>query len=137
MTPEQIKLVRDSFAKVRPIQEQAAAIFYGRLFEVAPSVRGLFKADLKEQGAKLMAALAMVVVSLDKLGDILPQVQEMARRHVAYGAKDEHYAVVGDTLLWTLKQGLGEDFTADVEAAWTQAYTTLSGAMIAAAHAEA
>ena len=134
MTPDQIQLVRDSFAKVRPIQAEAAAIFYDRLFAVAPSVRELFKADLKAQGAKLMASLAMVVVGLDKLDQILPQVQDLARRHVDYGAKDEHYAVVGEALLWTLGQGLGDDFTPEVEAAWVEAYTLLSGAMIAAAH---
>src|SRR5512141_2247572 len=86
MTPQEIALVRDSFAKVAPIKDQAAALFYGRLFEVAPQVRPMFKADVSEQGKKLMAALAMVVGSLDKLGDILPAVETMARRHVSYGA---------------------------------------------------
>ncbi|MFC3067904.1 globin family protein [Phenylobacterium soli] len=133
MTPEQIQLVRDSFAKVVPIKAQAADLFYGRLFEVAPAVRPMFKADVSEQGKKLMAALAMVVGSLDNLGEILPAVETMARRHVSYGAQEGHYEVVGDCLLWTLGQGLGDDFTPEVEAAWTKAYTTLAGAMISAA----
>lgn len=133
MTPGEIKLVRDSFAKVLPIKDQAAALFYGRLFEVAPQVKPLFKADLAAQGSKLMAALAMVVAGLDKLDKILPQVKEMARRHTTYGVEDKHYSIVGESLLWTLEQGLGADFTAEVEAAWAKAYGTLAGAMIAAA----
>lgn len=137
MTPEEIKLVRNSFAKVVPIKAEAAELFYGRLFEVAPAVRPLFKADLKDQGQKLMAALAMVVAGLDRLDAILPQVETLARRHVVYGAEESHYAVVGDTLVWTLRQGLGDDFTAETETAWTKAYGVLAGAMIAASATEA
>lgn len=133
MTHDKIALVKTSFAQVARISDTAAALFYGRLFEVAPGVRSLFKGDLNAQGRKLMAALAMVVGSLDRLDQILPQVEHMARRHVAYGAEEAHYTVVGDTLLWTLEQGLGEAFTPAVREAWTEAYATLSGAMIAAA----
>lgn len=132
MTPQEIKLVRESFAKVVPIKTEAAALFYGRLFEAAPQVKPLFKGDLAAQGTKLMAAIAMVVAGLDRLEEILPQVQEMARRHVRYGVEEKHYSVVGESLLWTLEQGLGAGFTADVEAAWAKAYGALAGAMIAA-----
>jgi nitric oxide dioxygenase len=133
MTPEQIKLVRSTFAQVAPIKEAAAALFYGRLFEVAPSVRPMFKADLKAQGQKLMASIGFVVAGLDRLDEIVPQVEVLAQRHVGYGAQEAHYAVVGETLLWTLEQGLGEAFTPEVKEAWTEAYALLSGAMIAAA----
>lgn len=135
MTPEEIALIRDSFAKVRPISGQAAELFYGRLFEVAPGVRTLFKGDMKEQGAKLMAAIGMVVTSLDRLEQVLPAVQALAKRHVGYGTEAAHYAVVGDCLLWTLDQGLGDGFTPETKAAWTKAYGVLSGAMIEAAAA--
>ncbi|HET6969559.1 MAG TPA: globin family protein [Phenylobacterium sp.] len=133
MTPDKIALVKSSFAEVAKIAEPAAGLFYGRLFEVAPSVQHLFKGDLTAQGRKLMAALAMVVGSLDRMDQILPQVEHMARRHVAYGAEEAHYAVVGDTLIWTLEQGLGDAFTPAVRQAWAEAYAALSGAMIAAA----
>jgi hypothetical protein len=36
MTPEQVALVQESFAKVAPIADQAAIMFYDRLFELAP-----------------------------------------------------------------------------------------------------
>jgi nitric oxide dioxygenase len=133
MTHEKIALVKSTFAEVAKIAEPAAALFYGRLFEVAPAVRSLFKGDIAAQGRKLMAALAMVVGSLDRLDQILPQLEHLARRHVAYGAEEAHYAVVGETLMWTLEQGLGEAFTPEARAAWADAYDALAGAMIAAA----
>lgn len=135
MTPDQIAQVRSSFAKVAPIAEPAAALFYGRLFEIAPEVRGLFKADMTEQGRKLMTTLAVVVNGLDNLPALMPAVNALARKHVSYGVTAAHYAPVGAALLWTLEQGLGEAFTPEVKDGWAQAYTTLSGAMIAAAEA--
>lgn len=136
MTPRQIALVRETFAQVVPIRDQAAALFYGRLFELEPDVRPLFRADLAVQGQKLMASIAMVVRELDRLDVILTDVKAMARRHVTYGVQERHYAVVGDALLWTLEKGLGAAFTAEVREAWTAAYSTLAGAMIAAAREE-
>jgi hemoglobin-like flavoprotein len=137
MTPEQIKLVQDSFAKVAPISEKAAALFYGRLFEIAPQVRAMFPDDMTEQRKKLMATLAIVVQGLNNLDTILPAASALAKRHVSYGAEAAHYPVVGQALLWTLEQGLGPSWTPDVAAAWTGAYTTLSGFMISEAYEKA
>jgi nitric oxide dioxygenase len=137
MTPSQIELVQNSFAKVAPISDQAAIIFYDRLFEVAPQVRAIFPDDLTEQRKKLMATLAVVVNGLTNLPAILPAASALAKRHVGYGAKPEHYPVVGSALLWTLEKGLGGAWTPDVAEAWTAAYGTLSGYMIAEAYGEA
>ena len=134
MTPTQVKLIQDSFTKVAPISEQAAALFYGRLFEIAPEVRPLFKGDMKEQGRKLMATLAVVVNGLSNLEAVLPAASALAKNHVAYGVKAEHYAPVGAALLWTLERGLGADWTPELAAAWTAAYTTLSGYMVGEAY---
>jgi hemoglobin-like flavoprotein len=134
MTPQQIDLVQASFAKVAPIAPAAASLFYGRLFDVAPQVRPLFRKDMDEQGRKLMATLSVVVNGLKRLDNILPGVQMLAVRHVAYGVKAEHYEIVGQSLLWTLEQGLGADFTPEVRQAWAEAFGLLSGAMIAAAY---
>jgi nitric oxide dioxygenase len=134
MNPTQIKLVQESFAKVAPISDQAAVMFYDRLFEVAPAVRAMFPADLSDQRKKLMATLTVVVNGLSNLESILPAASALAKRHVAYGAKPEHYPVVGSALLWTLEKGLGAAWTPDVASAWTAAYGTLSGFMIAEAH---
>src|ERR1700710_2219178 len=134
MTPTQISLLQESFAKVAPISEAASVIFYDRLFEVAPGVKALFPADMTEQRKKLIAMLAAVVNGLSNLESILPAASALAPRHVSYGAKPEHYPVVGGELLWTLEKGLGEAWTPDVADAWTAAYGTLSGYMISEAY---
>jgi hemoglobin-like flavoprotein len=134
MTPDQVKLVQQSFAKVAPISETAAVLFYDRLFEIAPQVRAMFPADMTEQRKKLMMTLAAVVNGLANLDSILPAASALATRHVAYGTKAEHYPVVGSALLWTLEKGLGEAWTLELAEAWTAAYGTLSGFMIAEAY---
>jgi hemoglobin-like flavoprotein len=134
MTPDQVKLVQESFAKVAPISETAAVLFYDRLFEIAPSVKAMFPADMTEQRRKLMAMLAAVVSGLGNLESILPAASALATRHVSYGAKKEHYPVVGAALLWTLEKGLGDGWTPEVAGAWTAAYGTLSGFMISEAY---
>jgi hemoglobin-like flavoprotein len=137
MTPDQVTLVQQSFAKVAPISEAAAVIFYDRLFEVAPSVKPMFPTDMKEQRKKLMATLAVVVGGLGNLESVLPAASALAKRHVGYGAKAEHYPVVGGALLWTLEKGLGDGWTPEVAEAWTAAYGTLSGYMISEAYGSA
>ena len=132
MTPQQIALVRETFTKVVPIREQAAALFYERLFAIDPSTRSLFHGDMKSQGAKLMAALAAVVQSLDCIETMLDDLRALALRHDRYGVREEHYVSVGAALLWTLEQGLGVHFTPAVREAWARAYGVLSRTMIAA-----
>jgi nitric oxide dioxygenase len=134
MTPAQVGLIQDSFARVAPISEQAAALFYGRLFEIAPEAKPLFKGDMKKQGRKLMATLAVVVNGLSNLDAILPAASALAKRHIAYGVKPGHYAPVGEALIWTLERGLGAAWTQELAAAWAAAYTTLSQFMIAEAY---
>lgn len=130
MTPEQVALVKESWQKVVPISEQAAELFYGKLFELDPSLKPLFKGDMKEQGKKLMSTIGLCVTSLDRLDDILPAVQNLGRKHtVEYNVPDSSYATVGEALLWTLGQGLGDEFTDDVKTAWTLTYTTLADVM--------
>lgn len=135
MTPEQMEQVRTSFAKVVPIADQAAALFfYGRLFETTPELRALFHRDMHVQGQKLMKALATVVGGLGHIEAIAPVARDLAKRHVAYGVQPEHYPLVGAALLWTLQQGLGDEFTPTLRAAWATAYSALSEMMIAAAY---
>jgi hemoglobin-like flavoprotein len=135
VTPQQVKLVQDSFAKVAPISDKAAALFYGRLFEIAPNLRALFHGDMAQQGRKLMTTLAVVVNGLSNLESILPAASALAKRHVHYGVKADHYQPVGASLLWTLEQGLGADWTPQLAAAWTEAYKTLADYMTAEAYA--
>jgi len=134
MTPQQVDLVQSSFAKIAPIAETAAALFYSRLFEIAPQTKSLFHADMAEQGRKLMTTLAVVVNGLRNLDAILPAAKALAVKHVAYGVTATDYKPVGEALIWTLGQGLGPDFTPEVKDAWLSAYGALSGAMIAEAY---
>lgn len=131
MTPDQIPLVQQSFQRVEAIRETAARLFYARLWEIDPTTAPLFaKSDMALQGHKLMAALALVVSGLSKPERVIPVAQDLARRHIGYGVAQAQYASVGAALLWTLGQGLGADFTPQVEAAWIAAYTLLSAVMI-------
>src|SRR5918912_69829 len=94
MTPQQKILVQQSFGAVAPIAEAAAALFYGRLFELDPSLRPLFHGDLATQGRHLMATLAVAVRGLDDLPTLVPAVRALGRRYAAYGVRDEHYVTV-------------------------------------------
>ncbi len=134
MTPDQITLVQDSFKKVAPIAATAADIFYDRLFEIAPEVRQLFPDDMSQQKRLLMSMLGTAVTNLHRAEAILPAVQDLGRRHVGYGVKDEHYDTVGGALLWTLEKGLGDAFTPEVKEAWGAAYGLLAGVMKDAAN---
>ncbi|HZE91955.1 MAG TPA: globin family protein [Rhizobacter sp.] len=135
MTKTEISRVQSSFAQVAPQAPAVAALFYARLFELDPSLRALFKSDLSAQGGKLMAMLSAVVAGLGQIDTLIPAAQALARRHVAYGVQSAHYETVGAALLWSLRQGLGQGFTPEVEAAWVNAYMLLSGVMIGSAAA--
>ena len=133
MTPEQVAMVQESFKKVVPIADTAADLFYRRLFEIAPEVRPLFPEDLSEQKKKLIRMLATAVTNLHQVDKIMTAVQDLGRRHVAYGVTAKQYEPVGAALLWTLEQGLGDEFTPPLKAAWTETYMTLAGVMQSAA----
>ena len=129
MNREQIKLVQESFQKVVPIADAAATLFYGRLFDLDPALESLFKGDMVEQGRKLMQMIGVAVKSLDRLEQVLPAVQALGARHAGYGVREKDYDTVGSALIWTLRKGLGEDFTPETEADWVEVYTTLAGVM--------
>ncbi|HYD04088.1 MAG TPA: globin family protein [Reyranella sp.] len=130
MTPKQIALIQMSFAKVVPIADAATTMFYARLFEIAPDTRPLFPEDLTELKKKLVLMLESIVTGLTQLDRLIPSVHELGERHAAYRVNVEHFMPVGTALLWTLQQGLGEEFTPEVEDAWSTAYDLLAQTMI-------
>ena len=133
MTPEQKNIVQKTFADVAPIADAAAKLFYTKLFELDPELKSLFKGDMEEQGRKLMTIIGTAVNGLDKLDELVPVVEDLGKRHVGYGVKDADYNTVGTALIWTLKQGLDNKFTPEVEEAWTVVYTLLASTMKSAA----
>lgn len=132
MSPNEIQLVKDSFRKIVPIADQAAALFYARLFELDPALRELFRGDMVDQGRKLMTAIATAVASLERFEAIMPALRQLGARHASYGVEEEHYATVGAALVWALEKGLGADFTPPVREAWTSVYSLLANTMIEA-----
>jgi hemoglobin-like flavoprotein len=136
MTPRQVEIIRTSWTAVEQIADVAATLFYDRLFESDPAIRRMFRStDMAAQKKNLVQTLTVVVRSLDRLDQIVPAVQALGRRHGGYGVRPAHYTLVGEALLWTLEQGLGEAFTLELRDAWAEAYTTLATVMIEAAEA--
>ena len=129
MNEKQIALVQETWKKVLPIRDVAAQLFYGKLFELDPSLRGLFRGDMAEQGRKLMTMIGAAVAGLSRLDELVPTVELLGVRHTGYGVRDEHYNTVAAALLDTLHKGLGEGFTAEVKEAWVAVYTVLANTM--------
>lgn len=134
ITERQKQLVKSSFAKVEPIADTAAEIFYAQLFKYDPSLKALFKSDMTSQGRKLMAALKLAVASLDNLEKLVPVLEKMAVTHVDYGVKVEDYTPVGNALLYALKQGLGDELTPELRKAWADTYKVMATVMRQAAY---
>lgn len=134
MQDHQVQLVRSSFALVQPIAATAAALFYQHLFAADPSLRGLFRGDMVQQGERLMSMIGSAVGLLDRPAVLLPVLRSLGARHGGYGVRDAHYATVGAALLLTLEQGLGDAFTPEVREAWAAMYGLVSRTMIAASH---
>jgi len=132
VTEAQKTLVQQSFVSVAAIADDAAILFYQRLFELDPSLRPLFRGDMAEQRKKLMQMITAAVKGLDRLDQLVPQLRSLGRRHGGYGVVDSHYDTVAEALLWTLEMGLGRAFTPEVKGAWVAVYTLLADTMKAA-----
>ena len=129
VTAVQKTLVQDTFDSIAPIADDAAALFYRRLFELDPSLRAMFRGDMAEQRRKLMNMIGAAVRGLNRLEQLVPVVQDLGRKHVGYGVEDRHYDTVGAALLWTLEKGLGSAFTPEVKEAWAAVYGLLASTM--------
>ncbi len=129
MTPQQIELVQRTWRSVLPVGDTAAELFYGKLFSLDPTLRALFKNDMKDQGRNLTAMISVAVGALARPERITLAVRELGRRHAAYGVKPRHYEIVATALLWALEKCLGEAFTPEVRAAWSSTYAFLAGTM--------
>ena len=133
LTVDQKTLFQNSFASIAGIADDAAVLFYQRLFELDPALRRLFRGDMAEQRKKLMQTLTAAVKGLDRLDQLVPVVQDLGRRHAGYRVEERHYDTVGEARLWTLAAGLGREFTPEVEQAWAAVYGLLATTMKAAA----
>lgn len=130
MTPDAERLIRETWPRVAARGDDAAQLFYDRLFSIAPDTRRLFaQVEMRHQGRKFIAMLDQIVAALDQAPVLVADVAALARRHSGYGAEPAHYASVGAALVWTVEQLLGEDATPDISAAWREAYTLVAAVM--------
>ena len=132
LSVHQIELVQGSFASIALSSEQVARTFYARLFEMDPSLRGLFRGPLPDQGYKLMQMIGTAVMGLDRIQELVPAIEDLGRRHISYGVEKSHYNTVGAALLWTLEAALGDEFTPELREAWAAVYGVLAGTATAA-----
>lgn len=131
-------MVKSSWGPFRRIDPKLVGdVFYSKLFMEHPGLRRLFPKDMDEQYQKLLAMVNLIVGRLNQLDKLTDDISSMARRHVSYGVKAEHYAAVGNALLWTLEQGMGKDWIPEVQQAWMSCYTILSDTMINASYPKA
>ncbi|MFM9913691.1 MAG: globin family protein [Methylophilaceae bacterium] len=129
MTPHQISLVNKTWSMTQPLGDAVTILFYGRLFELDPSLRTLFKMDFQEQGHRLRAMLALVTTGLNQPEKLAPVLAASGQRHVHYGVLDSHYDSAGEALIWALAQCLREIFTPEVREAWIEAYELMARLM--------
>ena len=129
MTPEQVTIIRLTFAQAMNNKDAVGKMFYDRLFEIAPETRAMFSGDMAAQSRKLMDTLALAVGMLRDMPTLKATLQGLAKRHVGYGVRDEHYDIVGQALLWTLERGLGDAFTPEARIAWSELYAAVAQIM--------
>jgi methyl-accepting chemotaxis protein len=126
-----VAILQRSFDLVAPRGQELVDRFYQRLFEVAPSTQELFsKVDLDTQKSSLLAILITLRESLDDLSLIAPDLEELGARHVDYGARPEHYPVVGTVLLETMAQMGGSAWKPEYTEAWSEAYKVVQDVML-------
>ena len=130
ITPSQVELVQASFQHVLPIADVAGLLFYERIFTMAPEARALFGDDIALQASRTMAALKTAVEGLGNIDAVAPFLVRLGARHVRYGVVPAHFDLIGEALLWTLEQGLGEAFTPEVHDAWAAAFGVIASAML-------
>jgi hemoglobin-like flavoprotein len=133
MTPRQLQLIRETFPELREVAAPLTQLFYGRMFEIAPSTRAIFKSDIRVQGRKFTDMIETLVHGLDEFDGFLPVLRAMGQRHVAYGVRPGDYAALSDAFLWSVSQVLGEAFSAEVREAWAALLDNVSTVMKAGA----
>ena len=126
-----IVALETSFDLVAPKGDELVEIFYSNLFAVAPSVQPLFAgADMARQRAMLLSALVLLRKSLRDLDAVVPTLKRLGGRLVAYGARPEHYPVVGNVLIGAMAHVAGPGWEPRFAKAWTEAFGVVAGAML-------
>jgi hemoglobin-like flavoprotein len=126
----ELTALETSFDLVAPRGDELMDRFYAGLFAAAPAVRPLFAGtDMRRQKAMLLSALVLLRKSLRNLDAIVPTLRHLGARHVAYGARPEHYPVVGEVLIASMAEVAGPAWRPEHERAWGAAFTVVAGVM--------
>jgi hemoglobin-like flavoprotein len=133
MTPQQIKIVRENVERIAPVADKATTTFCDRLFALDSSLRLMFDENSAERKQELLMMLKFAVETLDRIDVFMPSLEALGRKHVGYGVRDEHYDAIGASLILTLRQMFGKEFTLETEKAWLETYTLVAGTMRRAA----
>ena len=128
-----LEALETSFDLIAERGDELMDTFYSRLFAAAPAVRPLFPQDMKQQKTMLLAALVLLRKSLRDLDAVVPTLRKLGARHVAYGARPEHYPLVGATLIASMAATARESWRPEYEAAWNAAFEVVASTMIAGA----
>jgi nitric oxide dioxygenase len=130
VSPESAAIIRATWAQLTPRADAVADDFYRRLFEASPEAARLFAhVDMAAQRRKFMHMLAELVRVADDPGVLVSESVPSGRRHAGYGARDEHYAVVGGVLVQAVEHALGPAFTPEAAAAWRELYALVAAVM--------
>lgn len=136
LSAEEIALVKNTWSLITPVSQKMGEEFYEHLFEQHPELKPLFKTHPKDQAMKFMFMLTYLVVRLDRESELRDEIKKLAARHAGYKAKREHYAIIGNNLMWSLEKNLGKSWTVQTANAWGKAYKFISGIMIEAQFGE-
>lgn len=127
----QTTLIRETFRQLRGRLAPASVSFYNALFRRAPHLRKLFRDDLAGQGMRFMSTLGYVVDHIDRTEALTDRLYELGRIHGIIGVRAADFEPMGEALMETFRDELGEDFTPEAEAAWRAAYADLANRIIA------
>lgn len=128
MKLQQVMLVQSSWRRIAA-GASFGRLLYRRLFELDPSLRGLFRSDMEEQAEKITRMMGVVVDGLGKPSTLIPVLSSLGHRHAIYGVQPKHYDTMGAAMLWALQRSLGDDYTDDDGDAWSTAYQFITHVM--------
>ena len=118
LSEKQKHLIRATFVQIEPALDLVAALYFLKLFDLDPSLRGVFTGAAKDRTRKFTAAMKLVVISLDRQDELEPTLKLIGVQSRQYGVRDGQYATLAEAMIWTLDQSLEGAFTKEARGAW-------------------
>ncbi|CAA0079744.1 Flavohemoprotein [Zhongshania aliphaticivorans] len=134
MTPTQIYTVQSQLHTIKAIGKPFAKVFYARLFQLAPDLRGQFACDSKTKDRKLINTLCTTVNSLQNIDGLRVVAHNMAQRHKEQGINERHYDLFIQAMLETLEMALGNELRGNALGAWKELLAMLKSTLMEVSH---